>query len=156
VLGNGVLVATQVTIESPPSPQTLEVEGAITAFVSVKNFTVAGQVVDASQATFSDGSPSDLANGQRVQVEGPVVNGVLQATKIDVQGTQQPQEASVKGTITNFVSVSNFTVAGRTVDASAAKFENGSAAQLANGKQVEVEGTLMGAVLRAGKVSFDD
>jgi hypothetical protein len=63
-------------------------------------------------------------------------------------------EASVKGAITNYVSVANFMVAGRKVDASAAPFENGSAANLANGRQVEIEGRLNGAVLVAKKVSF--
>lgn len=155
MLVNGTLVATKVSIESAPSAQTLELEGTITAFVSIKNFTVAGQVVDASQATFSNGTAADLANGRRVQVVGPVMSGVLLATRIEVKDAPEQQEASLKGAITNFVSVANFTVAGRTVDASSATFEDGSAAQLANGRQVEVEGVLVGTVLRAKKVSFE-
>ena len=102
-----------------------------------------------------DVSRSIIIDEMRVQVVGPVISGVLLATRIEVKDAPEQQEASVKGAITSFVSVANFTVAGRTVDASSATFEDGSAAQLANGRQVEVEGVLVGTVLRAKKVSFE-
>jgi len=52
--------------------------------------------------------------------------------------------------------VANFKVADRTVDASNASFAHGTAADLANGKQVKVAGNLVGTVLRATKVEFGD
>ena len=154
-LTGGILVASKVSIEDAPTAQALEVEGPITAFVSIANFKVAGQTVDASKAAFTNGTAADLADGRRVAAKGSLVAGVLQATTIEIKDAPEAAETSVKGTITNFVSVANFVVAGRTIDATGATFENGTAADLASGRQVEVEGTLVGAVLRAKKVQFE-
>ena len=119
------------------------------------NFKVQGQTVDASTATISSGTAADLANGRKVGVVGTVSGGVLRATKVEIKDAPELTEASAKGTITNYVSVANFMVAARKIDASAATFENGSAANLANGRQVEVEGQVATArVLVAKKVSF--
>ncbi|HTP45722.1 MAG TPA: DUF5666 domain-containing protein [Casimicrobiaceae bacterium] len=52
--------------------------------------------------------------------------------------------------------MSNFTVAGRVIDASSAKFSDGTAADLANGKSVHVEGVLNGQMVKATEVEFDD
>jgi hypothetical protein len=153
-LAGGVLVASKVEFKSAPTATNLEVEGSITDFVSVASFRVEGQLVDASAATVTGGTPGDLANGRKVGVVGTLNSGVLRATKLEIKDAPELTEISVKGTITNFVSVANFIVAARSVDASGAKFEHGSAADLANGRKVEIEGTLKGAVLVAKKVSF--
>jgi hypothetical protein len=150
----GVLVASKVEFKSAPPATTLAVEGAITDFVSVANFKVQGQTVDASTAAISSGTAADLGNGRKVGVVGTVSGGVLRAAKVEIKDAPELTEASVKGAITNYVSIANFTVAGRKVDASTATFENGTAANLANGRQVEIEGLLNGAVLVAKKVSF--
>jgi len=150
----GVLVATKVEFKSAPPATNLEVEGAITDFVSVASFKVAGQPVDASTATITSGTAADLVNGRKIGAVGTLSGGVLRATKVEIKDAPELAEATVKGAITNFVSVANFTVAARVVDASSATFEHGSAANLANGRQVEVEGKLKGSVLVAKQVSF--
>jgi hypothetical protein len=149
----GILVARKIEIEAS-GPPTLEVEGTISSFVSVANFQVAGQQVDATGATFKNGKATDLANGRKVTVTGPVVADVLKATLVTFEDTGEDAEA--EGTISNFVSPSNFVVAGRTIDASAAVFTHGTIADLANGKKVEIHGTLVGTVLKAATVDFDD
>jgi len=156
VLNGGVVIATSVEIESPSTATTIEVEGLISGFVSVANFTVSGQRIDASTATIKNGTAADLANGRDCTVQGTVVGGVLQATVVELEDAPELEGAKVEGTITNFVSTSNFKVAGRTVDASSASFAHGTAADLANGKEVKVEGSLVGIVLTASKVEFDD
>jgi hypothetical protein len=155
VMQGGTLVAQSVAFAQTP-PTTLTVQGTISSFASLSSFVVAGQPVNASQATFSGGKASDLANGVSVQVQGTLQNGVLVASTVQVQGSSGSQEIELEGLITNFVSVSNFTVAGRVVDASSAKFSDGTAADLANGKSVEVHGTLNGQVVQATEVEFDD
>jgi hypothetical protein len=150
----GVLVASKVEFKSAPPATQLEVEGTITDFVSVTNFKVAGQLVDASRATIAGGTVADLVDGRKIGVVGTVTGGVLRATKIEIKDAPELTEVTVKGVITNFVSVSSFTVAARNVDASAATFEHGNAADLATGRQVEIEGKLTGSVLVAKKVSF--
>ena len=154
-VAGGVLAATKVTFKSASSGSTLEVEGSITSFSSIANFKVAGQVVDASSARISNGTAADLANGRKVGVVGPVANGVLKATTVEIKDAPELTEAGVRGTITSFVSVANFVVAARRIDASKATFEHGTAANLANGVQVEVEGILVGSVLVADKVAFE-
>lgn len=152
---NATLFAQMVSFATPP-PTTLQVDGPISNFVSLSDFRVNGQAVNASQATIQNGTASDLGNGVTVSVRGPLQNGVLMATTVNIQQGSGQQQANVEGVITNFVSVGNFTVAGRVVDASAAKFDEGSAADLANGKSVDVQGTLVGAVLKAQEVEFQE
>jgi hypothetical protein len=151
----GILRAVAVRFEDQASSSTLEVEGSITDFAGIANFKVAGQRVDASTAVFKNGTAADLANGRRVGVRGLLVGGVLQASALEFKDASAQTEASVEGTITSFVSVADFMVAARRVDASAAAFEHGSAADLANGRRVQVKGFLVAEVLRATKVSLD-
>jgi hypothetical protein len=150
----GVLVASKVEFKSAPAATTLEIEGAITDYVSAASFKVQGQTVDASKAAISGGTAADLGNGRKVGVVGALSDGVLRAAKVEIKDAPELTEASVKGVITDFVSVANFIVAARRVDASAATFEHGNAADLANGRTIEVEGRLNGAILVAKKVSF--
>ena len=154
VLRAGILVARTVSIEATATP-TLQVQGKITSFVAISNFVVAGRKVDATRAALKNGTLAELANGRDVTATGPVVAGVLQATAIDFNDSVEQAGASAEGKITAFVSPSNFVVAGRTIDASAAKFVGGTIADLANGRKVEVDGKLVGAVLKASKVEFD-
>ncbi|MEO8676265.1 MAG: DUF5666 domain-containing protein [Casimicrobiaceae bacterium] len=154
--GAGILIARKVSIETAPGTPTLEVEGSIRSFVSVANFTVDGQRVDASKATFKNGTAADLANGRDITAKGPVVAGVLQAASVEFHDSGEQSGAEAEGKITNFVSPSNFVVAGRTIDASVAAFSHGTIADLANDRKVEVSGKLVGAVLVASKVDFDD
>jgi hypothetical protein len=153
-LTGGVLVAATVEFKSASPATTLEVEGAITEYVSAASFKVQGQTVDASKATLSGGTAMDLGNGRKVGAVGALSDGVLRASKVEIKDAPELTEASVKGVITDFVSVANFMVAARRVDASVAIFENGNAAGLANGRAIAVEGRLNGAILVAKKVSF--
>jgi len=62
------------------------IEGIVTGLAAggIDNFLVAGQQVDASGASFSPAIlAASLADGMEVEVEGPIVNGVLQATKVE-------------------------------------------------------------------------
>jgi hypothetical protein len=54
--------------------------GPITDFASKASFKVQGQSVDASTATFSGGTETDLGNGKLVRVEGALDAGVVKAT----------------------------------------------------------------------------
>lgn len=136
------------------------VEGEVSSFASAARFRVDGFTVDASGARFTGGRAGDLANGVRVRVEGELRGGVLVATGVEIRRPDagEAEHFELKGVVANFVSVSNFEVKGQRVDASAAHFENGAAADLANGVAVRVEGRLTGtaegAVLLAEDVRF--
>jgi len=153
-VAGGVLRATRVKFASAQTGDALEIEGAIQVYTSVASFRVSGQVVDATSAAFSQGTASDLAVGRRVKVKGPLVAGVLKATRVEFEDAPEAEEVELKGTISAFVSTANFVVAGRTIDAGGAKFEDGQASDLANGRSVEVKGLVQGTVVKAKEVKF--
>ena len=156
----------------PPPPPSVaiafEATGAISAFVSISNFTVVGVRIDASAATFRDGTAADLKNGAVIEVKGPLSGGIVRATSIEIKSTavvitppppppppSSGSEFEVKALVTGFVSVSNFMLSGTRIDASAATFERGTAADLRNGVQIEVKGILTAGVVKASRVRFE-
>lgn len=61
-----------------------EVEGLVTELDrTAATLTLNGQPVDFSGAAFQGGVAADLANGLKVEVNGPIAGGVLQATEIE-------------------------------------------------------------------------
>ena len=156
----------------PPPPPSVaiafEATGAISAFVSISNFTVVGVRIDASVATFKDGTAADLKNGAVIEVKGPLSGGIVRATSIEIKSTavvitppppppppSSGSEFEVKALVTGFVSVSNFMLSGTRIDASAASFERGTTADLRNGVQIEVKGILTAGVVKASRVRFE-
>ncbi|STQ91519.1 DUF5666 domain-containing protein [Iodobacter fluviatilis] len=82
VLKNGdKLQAQQIEIKGRVAT-TLEVKGAVSDFVLLSNFKVAGQKVDASKAEIKEGKSGSLANGRVVNVKGVLTNGVLMASQV--------------------------------------------------------------------------
>ena len=139
----------------------LEATGTISNFVSVASFTVAGVSVDASTATFKDGSAADLRNGATVEIKGTLTAGVVRATSVEFRsvtttpptgGNGTPFEAT--GSITDFVSLASFRVGGVLIDGSSATFVDGTASDLRNGALIEVNGTLVNGVVRATRIEI--
>jgi hypothetical protein len=61
-----------------------EVEGFIANLnTGAKTFTINGQQVNYAAAAFFNGTEADLSNGTKVEAEGPISGGVLQAVKIE-------------------------------------------------------------------------
>jgi hypothetical protein len=84
-------VATSLGARSKATPAdntAAHVRGSITAFTSATHFTVDGLVVDASGASFPDGT-DDVVLGAQVEVEGTVSNGVLVATRVSLESRHQ-------------------------------------------------------------------
>lgn len=87
---SGALIAKKVSLESGSfgvdEGDEFEIEGIVSGFDSIANFTVSGQQVNAESATFSDGSPDDVQEGVRVEVEGTIDgDNVLQADKVKIK-----------------------------------------------------------------------
>jgi hypothetical protein len=72
----------------------VSLEGIITDFISNANFKVSGQQVNASSAVF-DPTNLVLGNGVEVEVEGPIVNGILQAIEVEARGGNVKIDATV-------------------------------------------------------------
>ena len=117
--------------------------GVISAFTSVTQFSVDGNPVDASGATFRDGQ-SGIVLGATVEVEGTLVNGVVVARQVGVDNEHEHDGSRVElhGTIAALdTAAQTFVVRGVTVSyAGSVDFHSGSAAALANGLFVEVRG----------------
>ncbi|MCW9047193.1 MAG: DUF5666 domain-containing protein [Gammaproteobacteria bacterium] len=80
---NNIITATEVEAEdSLNEGEQVEVEGIVTRYVSNSDFDVNGQKVNASAASFSPAGLT-ISAGVKLEVEGTVSNGVLNATEIE-------------------------------------------------------------------------
>jgi len=123
-------------------------------------FTLNTQSVDYQLATLKNFPGNAVDNGQRVLVKGSLVSGVIRATSVEYLGDEfrgtGGERREVEGSITRFTSTSDFAVSGLPVTTNAqTSFEGGTAADLALGVKVEVEGNLDDAgVLVAMKIEI--
>lgn len=133
-----------------------EIEGVVTAYASPVSFSVNGVAVDASQVARL---PAGLAVGTRVEVEGTLADGVLTAREVELDDDRgTPAGLEISGRIDSVDAASQrIVVRGIAVQYGAARFEDGTAAQLAAGVEVEVTGTLSadGSTLQATEIEFD-
>lgn len=135
-----------------------ELEGLITSFTSKSDFRVNGLPVDASLATFSDGTASDLRDGVRVEVEGTVSNGVLVATRVEFRKGVKDKERQFEfhGAIASLDTVNKtFVLRGTTI--SYGDLLN-MEASLVNGVRVEIKGTRStdGTQINAVRIKLED
>lgn len=143
---NGEWVATAVRtgirkVEDRPDG---DVRGAITVFKSATDFEINGLKVNASNASFPDGN-AGIVLGAMVEVEGAIVDGILVATKVELEGahTMDMRGFELHGLISGLdTSAKSFMLRGIKVNygGAAVVWKGGVAADLADGKQVEVKG----------------
>jgi hypothetical protein len=136
----------------------IEVTGFVTDLVSLSEFTVGSQVVQADgQTLFIDGTRENVAPGVKLEVSGTLVNGVLLATEIEFWA---PNQIEVEDVVTQIASLSDFTVGNQVVRTDAnTVFEGGTTGDIALGVRLEVKGVpvdIMRSVLVADKVSFEE
>ena len=143
----GVWVATGLRggLRLPEARREAHVEGVITVFTSDTNFELNGLKVDATNASFSDGR-TGIVLGARVEVEGAVVNGVLVASKVEIEDRRDRgmRQLELHGELGNLNTTDKtFALRGVTVwYGGTVEYRDGSVATLANGKRVEVKGVL--------------
>lgn len=144
-----------------------EVRGTINAFTSVTEFEVNGLKVNAAGATFDDGT-AGVALGAQVEVEGRVVDGVLVARKVELEGHDDGDDGDrshnhngfeLHGLVSELnATAKTFRLRGVTVSyAGPVLFKDGSEADLANDRQVEVKGVLStdGTQVVATEIDFE-
>ena len=136
-----------ITVETPSAGDRdeAEVEGLISAFTSATQFSVNGVRVDASGASFVDGS-AGLREGVRVKVRGRSKGGVLLAASVDIRSDDDAFSEGVDlrdaiGSVD--AAAQTFTLRGITVFyGNAPRFDGGTAADLASGRRVRVRGNV--------------
>ena len=135
-----------------------ELEGYVTAFTNATRFSVDGVEVDASGAS-NLSTRIDL--GVRVEVEGRLNGGVLVASAVEVENDDDNDAGfQLDGSVTALDPVAKtFVLRGVRIDFSGSvRFEDGTAATLRDGIDVEVKGVLSGdaSTLTASEIEFDD
>jgi hypothetical protein len=124
-----------------------ELEGVITSFTSTSQFAVNGVTVDASGASFPDGT-GGIVLGARVKVQGRAAGGELVAREVELReddevfGDGFDLRDAIAGLDT---AATTFSVRGVTVfygTSPAPEFRNGTVDDLANGRQVRVRARL--------------
>jgi hypothetical protein len=134
--------------------------GRISAFTSMSQFVVNGVAVDASSATFPDGS-AGVFLGARVAVLGSTSGGVLKAKRVDVLGDETLANSTFElhGTIAAWnPALGTLRLHGLTVHVGATvQYTGGTAADLAVGRAIDVVGTLnaSGTSIDAQAITFD-
>lgn len=137
--------------------QTGKIGGLITGLdFAARTFNLGAFKIDASSATFGNGTAADLANGRPVRVQGTLNGGVVTATSVAFLKNKGDAKVELTGAITDFVSSASFKVRGVPVDASGAgiEFKNGDATNLADGVMVKIEGAVSNNVVTPTQVSF--
>lgn len=142
-----------------PDIDGVSIKGYVTHFASAASFRVDGRAVDASAAWVHDGV---LALGARVEVSGSLRAGVLVATEVRVRSDQaeRQRQFELRGPIER-VAADRTSIELRGVTVGLTRpgllYEGGTAAQLAEGRQLEVRGVVAlgnGARLDATLVRF--
>jgi hypothetical protein len=127
-----------------PRPEA-HVEGVVTAFTSPQSFEINGLAIDATNATFPDGT-AGVVLGARVEVEGAIVNGVLVASKVELE--DRPglgrRLLEFRGEMSHLdTTAKTFALRGLTIwYGGTVEYRNGTEASLADGKIVEVKGVI--------------
>jgi hypothetical protein len=162
---------------------TAEIEGYVTSFMSASAFSVNGVPVVINAGTKVEGLATNLKLGAKVEVEGTVVAGVITATKLEIKSAEDSGSSSNSGSgsgssgsggssgsssanfeIHGSISALNtaamsFVVRSLTVTwDNSTEFKGGTAATLANGRNVEVKAVrgADGTTLKATRISFED
>lgn len=145
VAGQWVATALRAGRRWPESMGEAKLEGVITAFASTSSFSVNGLPVNASAATFPDGT-TGLALGARVEVSGSIVAGVMQATTVEIEERRfpGPRVWDLRGEVGQLdTAAETFALRGITVwYGGTVEFRDGTVANLANGVRVRVRGPL--------------
>lgn len=141
---NGAWVVTRLRAD-PPLPAEVasaKLEGRITRFASIASLSIDGQPVDASAVPLAG-----LALGVRVEAEGVVRGGVLAATRLKIESEDQVRADGVdlRGPIESIDRAARVVTVRGTVVSYAApgiRYDDGTEADLAAGRAIEVRGTL--------------
>ena len=165
----GTWIATRLHTSLPVLAERVqaEVEGYVTGFASLSEFTVDGVRVDASGSgvQFRKGSASQVADGVRIEVEGRVQDGVLVADTVTIKKAKhgsgspdEPEAIVLEGHVGGSrPEDGSFSVRGvKVVFGASTEFEGGTAADL-RGASVVVTGVLEdGSMVRATRITIHE
>ncbi len=165
--GRWVVTAFGQAVPTLPDGRRGGLQGVVDSATDARHFVVSGVSVDASGAAVTPAG-TVVAVQSRVEVHGTVVAGVLVATSVQVDASDDAQddhgpgggdEFLIIGAILSLDTTSQtLTMRGpTTVNYATASFSSGSVADLAVGKAIEVKGNLSadGSQVVATQIKFE-
>lgn len=162
VPADGVIDATRIDVKPDGGPY--DVSGYVTGVSVVEHrFNVNALVVDYSSANMEDFVAGDPAVGDLVKVTGFtfLADGAFLATHVELRSDDYlsagPGDVvEIEGIVEDFISVTDFRVAGwKVTTTSATTYEHGTAANLADGVPLKIKGVAnANGVLVAQKIAF--
>jgi len=148
---DGNIIASRV--EREPAGSGYEIRGVVANLdTNSLTFTINQLTIDYSQAVLEDFGTNSLVNGILVDAEGRNLNNAdaLIATKVEYEGADgrdddsvgnENDEAEIEGIVTEFISSSDFKLAGVSIITSGStRYKYGTAADIALNVRLEVEG----------------
>jgi hypothetical protein len=159
--GQWVATATPAAAVSLPAVARMELQGRITQFTSAARFSVDGVAVDASAASFPQGT-AGLALGAKVEIEGrSSATGLVAAVvKVEAEDEQADAVVEIEGQITAVDrTAQTFVVRGTVISyAGSPAYEGGTSATLAPQRKVSVKGHLSASGLQviADSIHIED
>jgi hypothetical protein len=144
--------------QAPAEAADAQVEGLVTGPASSGRFKVGGVDVDAGQASIEP-TAAALVAGAQAAISGRMQGGTLVAARVRLLTPQQAERRvyQLAGAIDSVdAAAASLVVRNVSVDVSGARFVNGSAAALAAGVTVRLQGTLSsdGTQIRATQIEF--
>lgn len=121
----------------------IEIEGLVTAMPSASRLMLGSIEVDTSSTIYSP-LGAQITLGARVEVYGTWQQGVIQATKVELEDAQTLHSVEITALIEQYTSLANFVVRGQRCDATNATISHGKAADLGVGVKVKVKGAKAG------------
>ena len=126
-------------------------KGTVTSVNSPTSFSVDGIPVDASG---SSATAQGVTTGSRVEIQGEMVNGTIQARRVEFDDDSSTDDSKsdpseLDGRVTSYTSPTSFSVDGIPVNASAAPMT------LTVGMHVEIHGTVTNGVMVASSVKLE-
>lgn len=159
---DGMLIAAGIAVRDGESGNESELRGNISAFDAVaQRLTVRGVNVDVGGATLLGCPPSGLSNGLFVDIDGSLSGNGVAASTVRCEAESSGSTVEREGVATTVdVVMQRFTLtSGRGVDTlvqwSSTTFFGSVTPSTLDGKDVEIEGALVGGVLMASKVKAD-
>lgn len=127
-------------------------KGTVTSYDSPQSFSVDDIPVDASGA---NALPQGMTEGTRVEIQGEMVNGRLQARRVELDDDNDSDDSNtdpneLEGRVTAYSGPTRFSVDGIPVDASAVP------TVLAVGMRVEVYGVMTNGTMVASRVKLEN
>jgi hypothetical protein len=128
-----------------------KVEGIVTQVRSPGDFFLGNlHVLTRVDTIFEGGAPDDILVGTHLEVHGPLVGGLVKATKVELE------ESEIKGTVTQMLSPGDFFLGSLHVLTNVGTiFEGGTLNDVLVGTHLEVYGLPVGGVMKTTKVEFE-